>query len=67
MPNTVIKLSMHGVTDPTWENGQFVIECSQRLARIFTPERTMFGTNFPVDAMPQCGKWNATKMFTVFR
>lgn len=47
-PNVVVKASGYDAVDPTWQPDGF-LDYVHRLLEAFGPDRTMFGSNFPVD------------------
>ena len=66
LPNVFMKISFFARTDPKWENGDFVLEKSLDLIKLFTPQRCMFASNFPVDVTEQCGSWTSKGLFEAF-
>lgn len=66
LPNVYIKISFFGRINPEWNEAEFVIEKCKELVKIFTPQRSMFATNFPVDCLEMFGSWTMTKLLTTF-
>ena len=61
-----MKISMIGFSDPTWKDGEAIIEHSRQLIDQFGAERCMFGTNYFVDSMEQVGGWQMKKFVEVW-
>jgi len=66
LPNVYIKISFFGRINPAWDQADYVIGKAKELIKIFTPQRSMFATNFPVDCMEIFGSWTMTKLLTTF-
>jgi len=69
LPNVFLKVSFFGFITPS-KNEQdlaLIIEVSKSLIKIFTPERCMFATNFPVDNHDQFGSWTITDLSRVMK
>ena len=66
MPNVYMKISFFGRTDASWENGAKVLEKAVELVKLFTPQRCMFATNFPVDNADMFGAWTMQRMVDAF-
>ena len=66
MPNVYMKVSFFALTDPKWEKGDVVIDKSIELVKLFTPQRCMFATNFPVDNTEIFGAWTMKDMLKTF-
>jgi len=66
LPNVHIKISFFGRINPAWDQFEYVIGKCKELIKIFTPQRSMFATNFPVDCMECFGSWTMTRLLTVF-
>lgn len=68
-PNAYMKVSFFARSDPNgnWENGAVIIEKSIDLIKLFTPQRCMFATNFPVDNSEVFGKWTMPRMIEVMK
>ena len=66
MPNVFMKISFFARTDREWKDGDTVIEKAIELVKLFTPERCMFATNFPVDNADLFGTWTMKKMVETF-
>jgi predicted TIM-barrel fold metal-dependent hydrolase len=66
MPNVYMKISFFGRTDAEWKDGATVIEKSIELIKLFTPQRCMFATNFPVDNADVFGTWTMKRMVETF-
>jgi len=66
LPNVFIKLSFFGRVNPAWDQSEEVIKAAKKLCEIFSPERSMFASNFPVDCIEMFGSWTMSKLFVVF-
>ena len=66
MPKVYMKISFFASTDVEWKNGDIVIAKSIDLIKLFTPQRCMFATNFPVDNSINYGSWTMKKMLETF-
>jgi len=66
LPNVYIKISFFGRINPAWDQSEYVIGKMKELIKIFTPQRSMFATNFPVDCMEVFGSWTMTRLLALF-
>ena len=66
MPKVYMKISHFARTDAEWKEGDIVIAKAIELIKLFTPQRCMFATNFPVDNSPIFCTWTMKKMLETF-
>jgi predicted TIM-barrel fold metal-dependent hydrolase len=65
--NTHMKVSFFGLTDPTWEHEQLVLDKAEEIIKLFTSKRCMFATNFPCDSTEKFGSWTGKGMVETFK
>ena len=66
MPKVYMKISFFARTDPKWEKGDVVIAKAIELTKLFTPQKCMFATNFPVDNADVFSAWTMKDMLKTF-
>jgi predicted TIM-barrel fold metal-dependent hydrolase len=62
-----MKVSFFGLTDPTWEHEQLVLDKAEEIIKLFTSKRCMFATNFPCDSTEKFGSWTGKGMVETFK
>jgi predicted TIM-barrel fold metal-dependent hydrolase len=66
LPNVYLKISSFGYIDPDWEAADKIIESVIATIKVFTPQRCMFGSNFPEENTLESGSWTMKSLVKVF-
>ena len=66
LPNVYLKISSLGAIDPSWQAEKEIIDSVCNTINLFSPERCMFGSNFPEERCLENGKWSVGRLVEVF-